>query len=256
MAKDVIAPKRRKLSDLFVLGTEVVFEDGSDDPPKVWIQKLTPAETQEAADKARPEKMKILSIRRLEDDDPVKLRYIDEVETSLEDRDDKFAFLLSDKIEKAAISAQEEVASRDEWAKDDYLEGLQEAWRVELRDRYLLDQEDEEAKRVFNQLEKYTDQVTKEIEHASEELKREIDHLDDDELKRRCVRKLIEVYSDEALLEAFRTWQLYFAVRDPDKHSKRYFSSPEEIDSLQEPVLKRLRNEYAELSVEGFEGKD
>ena len=256
MAEDVIAPKRKKLSDLFVTGTEVEFRDGSDNPPKVWIQKLTPHETQEAADKARPEKMKILSIRKLPDDDPAKLRYIDEVETSLESKEDMMNFIISDKLEKAAISAQEEVASRDQWSKDDYLDGLQEAWREELKDRYFEDPEDEEASRVYEQLQKYTEEVTKEIKAKSLELRNEVDHLKEDELKRRCVNKLITIYSDSALLETFEKWKLYFAVRDPEKHSKKYFSSPEEIDGLQGPVLERLRDAYAELTVDGFEGKD
>lgn len=253
---DVIAPKRKKLSDLFVTGTEVEFADGSDNPPKVWIQKLTPHETQEAADKARPEKMKILSIRRLPDDDPAKLRYIDEVESTLETKDDMISFVIADKIEKASISAQEEIAAKDEWAKDDYLEGLQAAWRDELKDKYFEDQEDEEAVRVFEQLQKYTNQVTDEIKARVDDLKNEVDHLDEETLKTRCVKKLIGIYSDSALLETFQRYQLYFAVRDPESHSKRYFGSPEEIDGLQGPVLEKLRETYTELSVDGFEGKD
>ena len=52
----VIAPSQPKLWDLYVEGREVEFDVNGSEKISVWVQKLTPAETQEAVRRARPVK--------------------------------------------------------------------------------------------------------------------------------------------------------------------------------------------------------
>jgi len=41
---EIIAPKRRRLSDLYVVGREMEFTDGADgeEPVKIWLSKISP----------------------------------------------------------------------------------------------------------------------------------------------------------------------------------------------------------------------
>jgi hypothetical protein len=254
---DVIAPKKRSLFDLYVTGEELVFDDGDGESVKIWVQKLTPGETQECVEMARPGKQKILSIKRLDDDDPQKLRYLDELESGgYETEQDYIEFILRDKINEAYISARERVADEEEWSKEEYLSGLQKAWNDELYAKWLADPDDEEASRVYSELKRYTDKVNEEAQSEKNELIYEIQDLSMQALKRRAVNSLIEEHSDNVLLNEFRKYQLYYAVRDGEDHSKRYFDSADQIKYLPEPVFNRIQNTFNDINVDSFEGKD
>jgi hypothetical protein len=255
---EVIAPVKRRLSDLFVTGEEVVFDDGDGDALTVWVQKLTPAETQLAVERSRPSKTKIISIKKLPDDHHLKLRYLDELESAgFEEKIDFIKFLIRSKLDEARISAQERVAAEEEWSKDDYLVGLQEAWNEELQAKWVdSGDEDDDANRVYNELKRYTDQVMNEVKTAEQELINELDDLSLEALQRRAVNRLIETHGDNALIAEFRKQQLFYAVREGDNHKKRYFENIEEIDTLPGVIYTRLLNTYSELSVDSFEGKD
>jgi hypothetical protein len=255
---EVIAPVKRRLSDLFVMGEEVTFDDGDGDGISVWVQKLTPAETQLAVEKSRPSKTKIISIKKLPDDHHLKLRYLDELESSgIEDKIDFIKFLIRPKLEEARLSAQERIAAEDEWSKDDYLSGLQEAWNDELQAKWVKSDDDsEEANRVYDELKRYTDQVIKEVESAEQELINELDDLSLEALQKRAVNRLIETHGDNVLIAEFRKQQLYYSVREADSHKTRYFDNIEEIDTLPEVIHTRLLTVYSELAVDSFEGKE
>lgn len=255
---NVIAPVKRRLSDLFVTGEDVSFDDGSGEPIRVWVQKLTPAETQLAVEKSRPSKTKIISIKKLPDDHYLKLRYLDELESGgIEEKIDFIKFLIRPKLEEARISAQERVAAEDEWSKDDYLNGLQEAWNDELQAKWInSDDEDDEANRVYDELKRYTDQVIKEVEAAEKDLINELDDLSLEALQRRSVNRLIETHGDNILINEFRKQQLFYAVREAENHKNKYFESIDEINTLPEVISNRLFIVYGELAVDSFEGKE
>lgn len=253
----IIAPKERRLSELYVTGREVVFDDGEGEPLELWLQKLTPAETQEAVNRSRPAKSRITSIKRLPDDASERMLYFDQMdEYGIYTTDEMIAFLIQPKLNQYALSAEARVADEKEWSEDDYLTGLQNAWNEGLKDTYAADPEDADAARVFGELRKYTDQVQAEIDAEERELTYELQDLEEDELRKRIVNKLIEDHGDNALIEEFRRQQLFFATRLGSDHSKRYFQSREEVDSCQGPVYNKLVLTYIELSVDSFEGKD
>lgn len=256
----VIAPKRRRLSDLFVVGKELEFDDGQGDPIKIWIQKLTQGETQQAVEAARPAKTKITAIKRLPEDHPAKLRYLDELESEgFDDEESLISYLIQNKLEEARLSAEAKIAAEDEWAKDDYLIGLQSAWNEELEEIWIKRDEDadlESADRVYEELRRYTDQVEKEIESAKQELIYEYDDLSLQALQRKAVNKLIEDHGDNALLAAFRKQQIFFATRTAEDHSQLYFESVNEIDKLPTPIHSKILITYLEMSVDNIEGKE
>jgi hypothetical protein len=258
----VIAPKRRRLSDLFVVGEELEFDDGIGEPIKIWVQKLTNGETQQAVEASRPAKTKITAIKRLPDDHPAKLRYLDELESEgFDTQETLIDYLIQNKLEEERYSAEARIGAEDEWAKDDYLIGLQDAWNSELEEIWIKgEKEDEEkfkeADRVYKELRKFTDQVDREVEAARQELIYEYDDFSLEALQRKAVNKLIDDHGDNALLAAFRKQQLFYATRDGDNHSRRYFESVNEIDTLPTKIHSKLLLTYLEISVDGMEGKD
>ena len=258
----VIAPKRRRLSDLFVVGEEIEFDDGRGDPIKIWVQKLTNGETQQAVEASRPAKIKITAIKRLADDHPAKLRYLDELESEgFDSQETLIGYLIQNKLEEERFSAEARIGAEDEWAKDDYLTGLQDSWNNELQEIWIKGEKEdkekfEEADRIYAELRRFTDQVDREIEAAKQELTYDYDDFSLEALQRKAVNKLIDDHGDNALLAAFRKQQLFYATRDADDHSKQYFESVDEIDTLPTKIHSKLLLTYLEISVDGVEGKD
>ena len=253
----VIAKPRPRLTDLFKQGELVEFTDG-EVTVKVWLQKLNQQETKQAAEAARPYKSMVNAIKRLPDDDPKKLAYSDQLDSAgLTEKSQFIEFLIRDKMQEAWLSAEAEISSKDEWAKDEYLQGLQDIWLESMEERYLADPEgDEEAVQVFKELFRYTEQVNSEINHAHEELVNEIDDLPYEELRSRVVNKLIEEYSDKVMIDEFKIQQLYLATRNPDNHDELYFDNKDQILSLSDSVYNKLSSTYSDMSVDGIEGKD
>lgn len=261
MAKEkdtVIVRKERRLSDLYVNGKEVVFDlaDG-EDPLTVWVQKLTPAETQEAVNRARPAKSRITSIKRLPEDASEWYVYYDQIdEYGLEKEMDLIQFLIQPKLGEYSLSAEARIAAEKEWADDDYLIGLQTAWTDGMDAKYAENPEDPEAERVYEELKRYTLQVQDEIDAEEKELIYELQDLPLEELRRKVASKLIEDHGDNALLDDFRKNQMFFATRRGDDHNIRYFDSVEEINTLQTTVYNKLLLAFIEINVDSFEGKE
>lgn len=248
-------PKKKRLGDLFVTGEELTFDDGTEEPITVWVQKLTPKEVQKAAEQARPAKSVITSIKRLDKDSSEKWELYNQIEAADFTDLDIIKILISQKVQEANFSARAKIANEDEWAKDNYLEGLEDAWEEELRDRFIEDNEDSEAKRVMDELLRYSDQVAKEVKSVEEDLIYEMDHLDRDTLEDKFVNKLIEDRGTAALLEKFQSCQLFFATRENENRDQRYFSSVEEVEVLPEVIFNRLVSTYEDIAVDGTEVK-
>ena len=252
--EEVIAPERKRLTELYKIGSEVSFGDEAD---TVWVQKLTPSENQKAAEAARPQKSVISSIKKLPDDHEAKLPYSDQLDSGqLVSKIDKIKFLVSSKVEEARMSKQDEIASEKEWSDDDYLYGLQEAWNNGLEEKWLEDPEDEEAARVYSEIKRYSDKVYAEVEAEENEMVYEMQDLSEEEVDRKVINKLIEDDASRHLVEEFRLQQIFYATRTIDDHDKRYFESREEIDLLDGKVLNRLVFEFNTLTIDTTEVKD
>ena len=255
---DVIAPKERRLGDFWRIGKEVTFEDPQEEGTelKLWVQKLSPAEEKIAVTKARPAKAVVAAIKRLPEDSDEKFYYYDQLDS------DRFStlrkkqeYIVANDVAEFASSAQEELAASDEWAKEDYLVGLNAAWNDGLKEKYALDPEDEEASRVYKELERFTQEVDESVAQRENELIYEIQDLSEEEIDKKVVRKLIEDESVSEMFNEFRNQQLYLATRYNDKRDERYFESADEVAVLPfEPKVKLLAA-YMEVDMSGIEGK-
>jgi hypothetical protein len=262
----VISPKRRRLTDLYLTGQVLELDDGTGDPIEIYMSKISPLEQRDAAENATKARAGVLLIKNSPDAAADRLIYEDQIyDLGLDTRQTWIEFLSAEKVQQTELSIEERLGSEGEWAENDYLKSLQEAWNDGLRDQWIADQSidedsdekaDEEADRVFNELKRFTDLVAVEMEEEIPDIQADYEHISDDELKRDVVNKIIESEADFAWLNEFAHWQVFYSVREPDDHKQRYFEAREEVDGLDNRILTELISKYREMTVDGVEGKD
>lgn len=243
----------RRLTDLYVVGKEVVLSDDQGDIV-VWIQKLNPIQQEQAFSRANAERAKVLSVRRLPSDHEDRLPYEAEADSIADDRDMMIELLAAEEIHRARQSVESELAHEEEWEKDGYLDGLREAWENGAKERYHYG--DIEAVRVFNELKRFTDTVEELVQPHIKRIKKDYASKTDDALRKQVVDQLIERDADARWLNEYRRCQVWLSVREPTDHRQLYFKSREEVDLLEVPTLAALIREYTNLEVEPIEGKD
>jgi len=255
---NVRTPKRRKLSDLYVVGKEIIFDDGSgEEPVAVWISKISPIEQRNAVDAAASERARVLLFKRLPEDDATRLRFRDQLaEMDGENRDTLVEFLISAKMYEAELSAESRLGAEEPWSKDDYLKGLQDLWVKEMKERYYRDEEDKEAAQVYGELKKFADEVQEAVADEKDSLKSQYEDTPLVELQEKTIDRLIETEADFAWMNEFRRQQVFYATRTPEDHRVRFFEDRSEVDEIQDEVFERLLTEFTQLTVEVMEGKD
>lgn len=246
--------KRRRLSDLYVTGKEVVINDDSEtDPIVIYLQKLNPLENEGALRKAGASRARVMAwSKNQESEEYLSVRSevldIDSVDTLIE-------YLIQEDLANRYASAEAELAAQDEWKTDDYYQGLQDAWNGGLAEAWAADPEDPESKRVYDELTRFNDIVTKSVEGEAEGLRKDWRNIHEDDLRDEVTKKFVKMRADMEWLREFRKQELYFATREPENHKKLYFESRQELDTLAPEVAKRLMDEYESLSVDSVEGK-
>lgn len=250
-------PARRRLTDLWVIGKELVInDDDSQDPVTVWVSKLVPAEEAEVRQRATAARSKILLKRQLQESDPEYVEEVTDIE-GFDNRDGWIEFLSAEKKHQIELSQEAELASEKPWSENGYYDGLRESWDTEMKLRYMTDPEgDAEALEVYNALKPFADELNRRTEKEIEALKRDFDNEDDASLRRKVTDRLLEASADYAWYIESKKWELFYAIREPDDHKRKYFVSKEEIDYLDNRVVQRLLEAYTSLLVDSTEGKD
>ena len=248
--------KKRRLEDLYVRGRELPVDDGSDDPVVVWLQKMNPLEHEKAIRKAGAAKAKVLMAARDKDSEEWQEAYADVAD--LGDTSPLVDYLISDDVARFQEAKEAEISYAEEWAKDNYLQGLRDAWEdpdKPLSHVYLKDPEDEEARRVWLELKRFADQVQEEVQPQIENLRRDYEGADEERLREKALQRFIELRSGLAWLREYRNCEVFFSVRELDDHRKYYFTSRDQVDSLAPQVMAQISTAYQELNVEVMEGK-
>lgn len=241
--------KKRRLSDLFVVGKEVVFDDGSGDPLVIWIQKLNPVEHETAMRRAAGARARVLSGRHEAEMEMAR------DEAAQFGRDGWIEYLASDILGKKINAIESELASEDEWAKEDYLQGLKDVWDTSMEQLLKDEPEDPSAIRVRDELERFRKELEHRVEGERERIVKDLAQKDDDDLERRVVDRLVGTRADLAWLSEFRKCEVWLSTRDPEDHREKYFANRDEVDDLSQEVLVRLMTAYQDLTVDPLEGK-
>lgn len=248
-------PKTRSLSDLYIIGREVSIDDGTGEPVKVWIQKLNPIQHEQATRKASAKRAKTLKVAKLGLEDDLRDSVSSDVFDVAPTRDDLIEYLVADAVGRAYQAKEAELASEEEWSKDNMLQGLRDSWMDELAERFIDDPDDEEALAVKQSLEEFNNQLNKKLEVMQSQARREFSEWTHEKLHRTAVDKFIEQQSDLEWLKEYRYNEILFGTRCVDDHKMRYFSSREEVDELPTQIVGRLVNEFTDMNMGGTEGK-
>lgn len=252
-----MATKTRRLEDLYILGREVKLDDGGGEPVVVWLQKLNPMDQEKALRRANAARAQVLMARRNRSCEEWQEAYSDMED--LGSREALIEYIIADDLAKARESAEAELAFSEEWAKDDYLQGLQDAWNdpeKPLSDEYAMDPEHPEAKRVFLEMKRFEEQVQAKIQPELDRLTKDYAALEDEDLHDRATDRMMEMKAGLAWLKEYRTCEIWLATRDPESHRQYYFGGREMVDVLAGEVFERLSSEYQKLIVGAAEGKD
>lgn len=247
--------KKRHLRDLYVRGTLHTIDDGTpgEEPVSVYLKKLNLNENEEAIRKANAARAVVIAAIEDPDSDLYKAALGDAAET---DRANLIEYLISEPLSKARESAEAELGANPEWEDNDYLQGLNNAWMGGLNDKFHEDPEDEEAKKVFEALKRFADEVENVLEGEAKALRRDYEFVTEEELRGKAVKAFLKARSDLTWVDVYRKAELLLAVRNPEDPKERYFEELSEIDELETPVLLDLLRAYRDMTTDPQEGKD
>ena len=246
----------RRLSDLMQVGKEVVFgDDQGTDTVTVFLRKLTPIDLQAAIKHANAARSR------------ARTRYLDpesdDYQSALTSaqtmgRENALDFLVSINAGELVEKHESRVTHEDEWAKDSYLEGLRDSW-VDLESVYFELEEDDperaEANKVFAELKRFSDQVESSLQDELDDIRDVFEGRDDNWLFEEAAKKSMDSDCEQAWLTAYREAEIFYGVREPKDHNKRYFRDFDEVRNLSAPMFTRILEEYHALNVDPVEGK-
>ena len=242
------------LFDLYKMGKELTITEG-DVSVTVYLQKMNAIQQQKAQRKANGARAGVLAMQRDENSEQraeYETGFVDQFPT----RSDRVQFLVADKNVNERSKAEARLAESDKWAKDDYLEGLQEAWEDEMKDLWTSeDTRTEESDRVYKELKAYIGEVDEAVKPAHDKAVKEFEAKTDDELHRLVVDRQLRAESDMAWLNEYRMQEIFFTVRDKDNTNKFYFGSRQELDMLPNLIQQKLLSAIQQLTVDVAEGK-
>lgn len=245
---------KRRLTDLWVVGREMTFDDGGGGVT-VWLQKMNPVEAADTSKRCDAARARIVAMRR----DHESREWEATRAAVLDLGDDRAQLIDSLVLEDRARSVRLHEARNgadDEWAKDNYLQGLRDSWEDGLKSTYAEDPEDSEAKRVFEEMKRFTDAVDAAVEADQADAKAALAEVPLGDLQDRMCERLLEMDGNQAWLGELHRCQIYFGTREGDNHKLRYFTSRSEVDDLGTTIYTRLRTAYENLEVDAAEGKD
>lgn len=247
-----MATKKRRLADLYVVGREVTLNDGDGEAITVFIRKLNPVDQETALRRANAQRSRAMSIKHdVESDEYViASSSVDELTP-----DDLLDYLVEDERQSREPALQAELEAEDEWAKEDYLSGLQEAWSTGgVHEDHLTDPDDS-TRRVKDELDRFDTALKTAVAGHLDSFRLDLEEKTRDQLREMVLEKILVVQASIAWLNEYRKCEIWKAVRETDRRTP-YFASREEIDELPREVLTALMTTYAEISVDPTEGKD
>lgn len=272
--------REARLSDLFRRGTKHTFTDPDGGMSvTVYVRKLRDHEMDKVYAAASAARARELARYRDPDGD-----YMADVTQQVYELGDDpgplAAFLAGHQVSGRVEAIEAEIAGAEdsEWAKDDYLNGLREAWfgsdetrplrevyaivesvedwRNEADDEDLTEELVDEARRVYAEFNRFNTQVQ---ERAAAELEAAKAYFEADPIERLrdlVAKQFIDDAGRIAWTRGYRLARILHSVRRDDDHSKKYFHHIDEVEDLDPSIRAELVAVYDLISTAGTVGKD
>jgi len=248
-------PKNKLLTDLFVVGTTVTISDGQNEE-EIFVQKINQFEHDQCVREANKTKALVLAKLRLAQDDKDRAEYNIRLGTEVTPKG-IIDILVTQDVETVRGAKEDEVAAEDKWAEDDYLQGILDSW-PDLEEDYLLNREkaSEDAQNAYKVMEEYNEEVEAVMESERRRGRKDYQGMSQDELIKELTDRLISLDADTQWIDTYTKQRLVFAVRDPQNHKERLLEDLAELNMLQPQAIAALKDAYAEIVLDGVEGKD
>lgn len=242
---------RRRLTDLYARGEEVDLGDKF----LVWVRKMTPADAELCYVKASNRRASILSMAR--SSEPSEMYETLKLDVSALPVDTLVDFLSANEMSDRAPIVESQIAFKDEWHKEGYLESLRERYDEDsFRKKMLEDPEDEEVKRISAELTRFNEEVLEEIDKVRKDVEADLREQSEDKLRERTIEGMLEVQANAAWLAEFARCQVWRCCFYADDHRERVFPTREDVDEVQGEILQRLSSVIDKIHVPDMEGKD
>lgn len=243
---------KKQMRDLFVKGKPVEIRDG-EDYAEVFLRKATPNDEKMAIELADAAKARVLLAFRDKDSSQYLQAVLDADGLT---REESIEILITEEVTRKRQQISAELGATDEWAEDNFLEGIMTGWEAEMKERWLADETDVEASRYWDALKKFDQQVL-DAEEAFRALQiKDYDSVADDDLLDPVVKKLMEIRADAAWYDVYVRSLVRFGCRQVDDHHEYYFQDERDFQELSEEALSRLLRDYRDVTVDPAEGKD
>jgi hypothetical protein len=229
--------KRRRLSELYVKGKDVHFNEGgvvadgdeADDDIVVWVQPPDPFQREEAIRSAQAAKARA-RITAKEPDSQTALE-VEELLSEL-DESDLCEFLVDQMVGELRPRAIRDVLGREEW--EDFT-ALQDSMREWEEAGY---PETDEWAPLIARDKAYGEQIQDRMKEIMDDTRESLKLLPEEEIKKRVRKRVIDQASNQAFMQAYEINMLYYSCRDDEDHSELFFENIEEIRS-HEPVVQQ-----------------
>lgn len=254
----------KRLEDLYVLGVDFEIDDGSGEPVRVWIQKPDPVQHDAIILAAASQQAVVMSSERTQDNEWLGAL----AEVVMIDRQlliDELVYLKEAERRPAAASRVAFDEERDwkvlksgtdqtTWTYN-YLEGLQTAWEESLKARFEQNPEDSEAKRVKGELDRFEAEVAEELMSEINPHRRDMENQSLEFLQDEVTRQRLKMHALMKWHREHTDQTLFYAVREPDDHSKMYFDSIDQTRRVAREVKNALMGRYNEITMDSVQGK-
>lgn len=248
--------KSRKLAELFKVGTELTITDGTKSET-VYLQKLNPVETETAVRKSNALRAQYLSQKK----DKTSEAYLSSLNEIVDFEDSELIlYMANDELARKSTAIEAEWAEEHEWTKDEYLQSLWDRWNEEgVQESYYVEEGEEpdpEAKRIFDEMQKYSVALAEHLENHRKHLIEEFTARGRDRLEEMMVERLIKMQGDVAWMVEYRKCEVWMGTRVSETDRTPYFNTRSEVDALEGQTLTTLIEAMVELEVDVEEGKD
>jgi hypothetical protein len=230
--------------------------DDGDGEVSVWLQKVNGVEAAEMTRRCDAARSRVMAATSGDEAWEATLGTVRDYVAEGEGGKERLVdFLLLEKRGELQRSHELKLANEEEWSKDNYIQGLYDAWRDDLEKRWIVDQEDAEAAKCKEELDRFAAAATEEVDAELELFRESWAQEPEDQLQHRMASKLLEMDAGQAWIAELWACQIYYGTREPDDKMKRYFIDREEVDLLSPRTFEALHEAYQTLEVDVAEGK-
>jgi hypothetical protein len=219
----------------------------------LWLQKLNPVENESAVRAANAARARIMMEKKDTESESYLATFNEVMDYSFEDL---VEYLAAYAIAMKAEALEAEYAEEKGWIKEDYLQGLRDAWEDGgLKERFEKDSEDEEAKKVSAELARFEHEVNLRMDQERKALAKDYSTRPRTELEQMIMDQIYKLQADMQWMVEYHKQELFWGAREADDHKQKYFQTRAEIDELEGEVLTRLIDAFAEMEVSVTQGK-